>query len=293
MTENRNSRILVVDDERDVCEILLRWLRAEGYECSMAFSGEEALRALRANRFELVLSDIMMPGMSGIDLLQIMKPLFPDVAVLMVTAVDDTSTGALAVELGAYGYLIKPFTRNEILIGVTSALERRREKLHGQGHTFGLGADDRMDKQNGDRSTVSAAQAVSCIREGMDDASLMERFNLSAKALHSLIEQLVASGKLKQSEIDDRTSLSPGSVVVDVDQEKFPEPGTRKPVINAAEAANLIRSGIDDLTLMRRYNISRKGLQSLFRKLTAAGIINQSLLESRMAHPRNSIILDE
>jgi DNA-binding response OmpR family regulator len=292
MTECRNSRILIVDDESDVCEILLRWLRAEGYECSMAFTGEEALRALRANKFELVLSDIMMPGMSGMDLLQIMKPLFPDVAVLMVTAVDDASTGVLALELGAYGYLIKPFNRNEILISVAGALERRREKLNGQGHPSGLDGSPRMEIRKRHPITVSAVQAADCIRSGMDDASLMEKFNLSAQGLHSLMEKLVVSGRLKKSEIDDRTSLSPGSVVVDVDQEKFADPGTRKPVINAAEAANLIRSGIDDLTLMRRYNLSRKGLQSLFRKLVAAGIIHQSQLESRTSLSLNSVILD-
>jgi DNA-binding response OmpR family regulator len=288
MTESRNSKILVVDDERDVCEMLLRWLNAEGYECTTAFSGEEALGALKANTFDLVLSDIMMPGMSGIDLLQIMKPLFPDVAVLMVTAVDDASTGVLAVELGAYGYLIKPFNRNEILISVASALQRRREKMSGREQTRGLGAAARMD-----RLTVSAVQAVHCIRSGMDDASLMERFNLSAQALHSLIEQLVASGKLERAEIDERTSLSPGSVVIDMVEEKFPDPTTKKPVVKAAEAANLIRSGVDDLALMKRYNLSPKGLQSLFRKLKAAGIIDQTLLERRMSHPRSFVILDE
>jgi DNA-binding response OmpR family regulator len=288
MTENRSFKILVVDDERDVCEMLLRWLNVEGYDCSTAFSGEEALQALKASTFDLVLSDIMMPGMSGIDLLQIMKPLFPDVAVLMVTAVDDASTGVLAVELGAYGYLIKPFSRNEILISVASALERRREKMRSPGQTPDLGADYRKDRQ-----TVSAVQAVHCIRSGMDDASLMERFNLSAQALHSLIEQLVASGKLERLEVDERTSLSPGSVVIDMVQEKFPDPSTKKPVVKAAEAANLIRSGVDDLALMRRYNLSPRGLQSLFRKLTAAGIVDQSLLESRMSHPRNFVVLDE
>jgi DNA-binding response OmpR family regulator len=293
MTESRHSKILVVDDERDVCEILIRWLRAEGYECSMAFTGEEALRALRANKFELVLSDIIMPGMSGIDLLQIMRPLFPDVAVLMVTAVDDATTGVLAVELGAYGYLIKPFNRNEILISVAGALERRRERLNDQRHPSDLDGSPRKEIRKRHPITVSAVQAADCIRSGMDDASLMEKFNLSGQGLHSLLEKLVAAGKLTRSEVDDRTSLSPGSVVVDIGQEKFLEHGTKKVLVKAFEAANLIRSGIDDLTLMRRYSLSRKGLQSLFRKLVAAGIMDQSQLESRTSLSPNSVILDE
>jgi DNA-binding response OmpR family regulator len=292
MTESRNSRILVVDDELDVCEILLRWLSAEGYDCAPAFSGEEALQALKSNTYDLVLSDIIMPGMSGIDLLQIMRPLFPDVAVLMVTAVDDASTGVLAVELGAYGYLIKPFNRNEILISVAGALERRREKLNDQRHPSDLDGSPRMEIRKRHPITVSAVQAADCIRSGMDDATLMEKFNLSSQGIHSLLEKLVAAGKLTRSEVDDRTSLSPGSVVVDVDQEKFLEHGTKKVLVKAFEAANLIRSGIDDLTLMRRYNLSRKGLQSLFRKLVAAGIMDQSQLESRTSLSPNSVILD-
>jgi DNA-binding response OmpR family regulator len=293
MAEIQNPRILAVDDEPDVCELLSRWLRTEGYDCTVAYSGEEALKELKSGTFDLVLSDIMMPGMSGIDLLQIMKPLFPDVPVLMVTAVDDASTGVLAVELGAYGYVIKPFNKNEILIGVAGALERRREKLRDQGHASDLGLRSHVDTRDSTAMTVSAVQAVNCLRSEMDDASLMERFNLSAQALHNLMEQLVESGKLKQSEVDERKSLSQGSVVIDMGQEKFSEPITRKPVISAADALSCIRSGLDDHAIMRRYNISSKGLQSLFRKLLAAGILGPSELENRMPQRRKLVILDE
>ncbi|MGO9569459.1 MAG: sigma-54-dependent transcriptional regulator [Desulfomonilaceae bacterium] len=293
MTENRNSKILVVDDEPYVCELLCRWLKAEGYECTMAFSGEEALKALKADTFDLVLSDIMMPGMSGIDLLQIMRPLFPDVPVLMVTAVDDVSTGVLAAELGACGYVIKPFDKNEILICVAGGLERRREKLDDQGRQSSMGARAPMEAHKSHLMTVSALQAVHCIRSGMDDASLMERFDLSAQALQRLLDLLLASGKLKQSEVDERKSLSPGSVVIDMGQEKFLGPSTRKPLISAADALSCIRSGMDDVALMRRYNISPKGLQSLFGKLLAAGIIGPSELENRMPQRSKLVILDQ
>jgi putative two-component system response regulator len=71
----------------------------------------------------------MMPGMSGIDLLTFIKDLFPEVAVILVTGVDDRKTAIMTLELGAYGYVIKPFDRNEILINVANALERRRLTL--------------------------------------------------------------------------------------------------------------------------------------------------------------------
>lgn len=293
MTDRGKTRILIVDDEPHICEILCRWLRFEGYSCTMALCGDEALKALKENPFDLVLSDILMPGMSGMDLLQIMEPLFPDVAVLMVTAVDDLSTGVLAVELGAYGYVIKPFNKNEILISVAAALERRREKLRKPEGRSTLGSTECSKSHKRGPLGVSTVQAAQCFRSGMDAAQLMEKFDLSAKGLQSLIERLVTSGKLTQSEVDERKALSPESVVVDMGQEESPGSGKRKPVINAADAVSCIRSGMDDLALMRRYNISPKGLQSLFRKLVTEGILDRSELEDRMTSPREAVILDE
>jgi putative two-component system response regulator len=124
--QERPARILIVDDEPYICDLLKRWLIAEGYACSTAADGETALELLNQEKFDLLVSDIMMPRMSGMDLLMVMKPLFPDIAVIMVTAVDDRKTAILALELGAYGYVTKPFERNEIIISVVNALERRR-----------------------------------------------------------------------------------------------------------------------------------------------------------------------
>jgi putative two-component system response regulator len=119
-------KILLVDDEPHICDLLQRWLTAEGYLCTTAEDGETALNLLSTDHFDLLISDIMMPRMSGMDLLMVMKPLFPDIAVIMVTAVDDKKTAIMALELGAYGYVTKPFARNEIVISVVNALERRR-----------------------------------------------------------------------------------------------------------------------------------------------------------------------
>ncbi len=123
------GEILVVDDEETVRRLLARCLEAEGYECSVAGSGDEALKHMEAREFHLVLSDIMMPGMSGIALLELIGKLHPDTAVLMVTAVDDRSTATRALELGAYGHLLKPFSMREVVINVENALERRRLNL--------------------------------------------------------------------------------------------------------------------------------------------------------------------
>jgi len=124
--ETQRARILIVDDEPSIGDLLSRWLTVEGYGCAVAENGETAVTLLENDHFDLVVSDIMMPGMSGMDLLTVIKTLFADIAVVMVTAVDDRKTAIMALDLGAYGYVIKPFDRNEILINVANALERRR-----------------------------------------------------------------------------------------------------------------------------------------------------------------------
>ncbi len=127
--EKEKTRILIVDDEPHICELIARNLVTEGYEYAEVASGEAALKKLVAGSFHLIISDILMPGMSGIDLLKIAKSRLPDVAFIMVTAVDDKAMATRALELGAYGYITKPFTKNEVLINVQNALERRRLTL--------------------------------------------------------------------------------------------------------------------------------------------------------------------
>lgn len=127
--QGHSGNILIVDDEAHICELMRRWLTAEGFVCSTAHDGETALELLREGQYDLLISDIMMPRMSGMDLLMVMKPLYPDIAVIMVTAVDDRKTAIMALEIGAYGYVTKPFERNEIIISVINALERRRLTL--------------------------------------------------------------------------------------------------------------------------------------------------------------------
>ena len=129
MIENLSDKILIVDDELEIANMVGELLNLAGYECFMANSGDSALKALGKREFGLVVTDIMMPGMSGIELLIEIKKAFPDVAVIMVTGVDDRKMAIHTLELGAYGYIIKPFNRNEILINVVSALERRRLSL--------------------------------------------------------------------------------------------------------------------------------------------------------------------
>ena len=129
MRTNYLDRILVVDDEPLISDIIAKSLESEGYGCEVADSSEEALELLKHNRFSLLMSDINLPGKTGIELLSIVKQQYPDIAVIMVTAVDDRKTAIKALQLGAYGFVIKPFDINEIAISAVNALERRKLSL--------------------------------------------------------------------------------------------------------------------------------------------------------------------
>jgi putative two-component system response regulator len=185
MSQESARNILIVDDEPYVCEVLFRWLTAAGYRCTIASDGKWALEYLEREKFHLVLCDIKMPGMSGLDLLNIVRTKFRDVAVVMVTAVDDRKTGITALELGAYGYVIKPFERNEILINVASALERRDMALVSQEYERNLAehAKRRIAAvRQREEKTVARLMAAMAARTGESEMHI-RRVGLYASSL--------------------------------------------------------------------------------------------------------------
>ena len=119
------TRILIVDDEEQVRRLLSRLLENNGYSCETAQDAAEATAVMGAKQFDLLLTDMNMPGDSGLDLIRAASAVQPDIATVMVTGMDDREIANAALELGAYGYIIKPFQSNEILISVTNALRRR------------------------------------------------------------------------------------------------------------------------------------------------------------------------
>src|SRR6476659_7195640 len=133
------DRILVVDDEEPIREIVASMLGAAGYLCKQAGSGMEALAVLNSgDQFELILSDLMMAELDGIALLERSKENYPDMPVIMVTAVHDISVALAAIRNGAYDYLLKPFEREQLLAMVRRALEHRRLKLENRAYQSNL-----------------------------------------------------------------------------------------------------------------------------------------------------------
>jgi putative two-component system response regulator len=123
------ARILVVDDESAIARLLARLLEQQGHVCTTASSAAGARAALAESEFELMLCDVTMPGETGIELIRDVLRSHHGLAAIMVTGNDDTELADTALELGAYGYVTKPFHSTEILINVTNALRRRRLEL--------------------------------------------------------------------------------------------------------------------------------------------------------------------
>src|SRR5437667_649708 len=133
------ERILVVDDEEPIREIISSMLNAAGYKTRQAASGMEALAILNATgEFELVLSDLRMAELDGIALLERTKERYPDMPVVLVTAVHDISVALAAIRNGAYDYLLKPFEREQLLATVRRAMENRRLKLENRAYQTNL-----------------------------------------------------------------------------------------------------------------------------------------------------------
>jgi two-component system, NtrC family, response regulator PilR len=120
------DRVLIVDDERGMRDFLSIMLKKEGYAILLAESATRAAEIIARGEFDLVISDIAMPGQSGLEVLRQVKTANPDIPVIMVTAYASTESAVEALKLGAYDYITKPFDVEELKVVVHNALEKRR-----------------------------------------------------------------------------------------------------------------------------------------------------------------------
>jgi len=165
------DRILVVDDEETIREIVCSMLTTANYKCHQADSGMEALALLESGEeFELMLSDLMMANLDGIGLLEKTKEGFPDMPVVMVTAVHDISVALAAIRNGAYDYLLKPFEREQLLATVRRALENRRLKLENRAYQTDLEALVEARTEQLRKTLVDLERSYDITLEALGDA---------------------------------------------------------------------------------------------------------------------------
>jgi len=155
------NRILIVDDEAPIRSLLSQTLAAVGYECRTAADAGEARKVLAADEVDLLLSDINMPGESGLDLVRHALSESPELAVIMVTAIDDHIVANSMLEAGVFDYIAKPIDRNRVLISVANAC--RRKSLEMSNRQYRESLEQKVAEQ-----TESLQQTLTQLRNAFD-----------------------------------------------------------------------------------------------------------------------------
>ena len=132
------AKILIVDDEEAIREVVSTLLEAQGHQCYTVANGRLAQDFLKKNTVDLVLSDMVMPEMDGLSLVEWLRQTDSDLPIIMVTAMHDISTALEAIRRGAYDYILKPFEKDQLYLGVRRALERRRLILENRNYQRNL-----------------------------------------------------------------------------------------------------------------------------------------------------------
>ncbi|BCS53811.1 HD-GYP domain-containing protein [Geobacter sp. SVR] len=132
------EQILIVDDEEMIRELLASALFQEGYICHLAANVDEAFSILGQKDIDLVISDIMMPGRSGVELLRDLKKVDSEIAVLMITGLSDMNTAMECIHLGADDYISKPFNITRVILTVRNMLDKRNLSIEKKNYQIGL-----------------------------------------------------------------------------------------------------------------------------------------------------------
>ena len=142
-----DETILIVDDEKGVRRLLGSILSNIYNTCFEAASVDEALEILKNHTVSVALTDINMPGKSGIDLLNEVRAGYPDIAVIMISAVANSDTAIACMRQGAYDYIIKPFNSHEVVLRIEHALEKRKLKIDNRAYQLHL--EQKVEEQTG------------------------------------------------------------------------------------------------------------------------------------------------
>ncbi len=162
MPTEENENILVVDDEEAIREVVSTMLESKGYRCTAVSNGRAAQDQVKRTTPDLVLSDMIMPEMDGIKLLEWLRQYDPEIPVIMVTAIHDISTALEAIRRGAYDYILKPFEKDQLYLGVNRALQHRRLVAENRNY-------QRTLEQQVEQKTAGLTIALAKLEQSYDD----------------------------------------------------------------------------------------------------------------------------
>ena len=213
--------ILIVDDDQAVRDVLSEGLSDSGYRCDTACDGAEGLQKLKSNGFELVVSDIDMPQMDGVQLLQEVKKVRPDTEVIMLTGVVDVDTAVQSMRMGASDYLTKPFNLAEVRITVERALEKQR--LIRENREYQKDLEVRVQKRTAELSLSyqTTLEALATALDTRDTETLGHSLRVAAYTIHVAKRMGVLEPEL--------TEFYRGALLHDVGKIGVPDAILRKP----------------------------------------------------------------
>jgi putative nucleotidyltransferase with HDIG domain len=231
-----HERILVVDDEESIREVVCSMLGVAGYRCTQAVSGSAALELLASGEeFELMLSDLMMAEMQGDVLLERTKERFPDMPVIMVTAVSDLSVALGTLRNGAYDYLLKPFEREQLLNTVSRALENRRLRLENRAFQLHLESrvaaqTERLRQVNADlqRTNAELRKSYDITLEALGDALDLKDAETEGHSKR-VTAFTIAIARAMGLEDDEIRVIARGAFLHDIGKMAIPDSVLRKP----------------------------------------------------------------
>jgi putative two-component system response regulator len=215
MNEFAGATILVVDDEGPARRLAVRLLSGHGYRCAEAAGAADALAAVAAEAPDLVVADVEMPERSGISLVRALCASHPNVATLMISGRNDPKIADAALDGGAYGYVIKPFGLNELLIAVAGALKRRALAIEGRVDRARLEELVRLRTRELDTSRAEAVERLARAVESRDADTGMHLERMS-----SLTSRLARSLGWKEEAAE---TLRLASVLHDVGKVGIPD----------------------------------------------------------------------
>lgn len=199
MTESLfEKRILIIDDDQELCELLTSYLQQESLSCHAVHEGDEGLKLARTDAYSLVVLDIMLPGISGFDILQVIRNT-SQVPVIMLTARGDDIDRIIGLEMGADDYIAKPFNPRELIARIR-AIARRFRWVTNKGEvkesnkliSFGdliLDVGTRTVKQKGDIIPLTSVE-FSMLQELLNNiGKVVDRDHLAAKVLGRALEE--------------------------------------------------------------------------------------------------------
>ncbi len=240
---SEKSRILVIDDEIGICEGVKRALEPEGFQVAIALDGKSGLALVKENGFDLILLDVKMPEISGLDLISMIHQIDPEIICIIITGYATVEMAVTAIKQGAYDFLTKPFSVDILLLAVNQGLERRMLSLEAK-RTARMKAEmqklaeekihleelDRAKKQfirlvtHELQSPVAAVENyLKLILEGYvpaeDQKGILEKCISRTQEERKLIADLLELGHLEMIESFQVSRINPGEVMEQVIEE--------------------------------------------------------------------------